>query len=220
MKLWQDDDDELIENVKAKLYDYHPDMVRRVWIPKPGKTEKRPLGIPTIIDRIIQEWVRNILEPIAEAQFFEHSYGFRPMRSADMAVARIKQINFTAKCYWVVEGDIKSFFDNINHERKPPMPRFSRNNSSLTFLKGLKSRFHSLVLDAMPSDCGGCRPILLNKHAPGAPRYCPFVPYYSHNSERHILSFQLTGSPVHPHQALISASLAFRKERSLVSTLL
>lgn len=107
--------DEVIEEVKTKLYDYHPDMVRRVWIPKPEKTEMRPLGIPTIIDRIIQECVRNILEPIAEAQFFEHSYGFRPMRSADMAVARIKQINFTAKCYWVVEGDIKGFFDNIDH---------------------------------------------------------------------------------------------------------
>lgn len=107
--------DEVVEDVRAKLYDYHPDMVRRVWIPKPGKTEMRPLGIPTIINRIIQECVRNILEPIAEAQFFEHSYGFRPMRSADMAVARIKQINFTAKCYWVVEGDIKGFFDNIDH---------------------------------------------------------------------------------------------------------
>ena len=98
-----------------KLYDYHPKMVRRVWIPKPGKTEKRPLGIPTIVDRIIQECVRNVIEPMAEAQFFEHSYGFRPMRSADMAVARIKHINFHAKCYWVVEGDIKGFFDNIDH---------------------------------------------------------------------------------------------------------
>ena len=107
--------DEVVKDVRAKLYDYHPDMVRRVWIPKPGKTEMRPLGIPTIIDRIIQECVKNILEPIAEAQFFEHSYGFRPMRSADMAVARIKKINFTSKCYWVVEGDIKGFFDNIDH---------------------------------------------------------------------------------------------------------
>lgn len=107
--------DEVIEIVKAKLYDYHPKMVRRVWIPKPGKTEKRPLGIPTIVDRIIQECVRNVIEPMAEAQFFEHSYGFRPMRSADMAVARIKHINFHAKCYWVVEGDIKGFFDNIDH---------------------------------------------------------------------------------------------------------
>lgn len=107
--------DEVIELVRRKLYDYHPDKVRRVWIPKPGKSEKRPLGIPTISDRIVQECVRHILEPIAEGQFFEHSYGFRPMRSADMAVARIKAINFTAKCYWVVEGDIKGFFDNIDH---------------------------------------------------------------------------------------------------------
>lgn len=107
--------DEVIEIVRTKLYDYNPDMVRRVWIPKPGKTEKRPLGIPTIIDRIIQECVRNIIEPIAEAQFFEHSYGFRPMRSANMAIARIKHINFHAKCYWIVEGDIKGFFDNIDH---------------------------------------------------------------------------------------------------------
>lgn len=107
--------DEVIELVRKKLYDYHPEAVRRVWIPKPGKSEKRPLGIPTITDRIVQECVRNVIEPIAEGQFFEHSYGFRPMRSADMAVARIKQLNFTSKCYWAVEGDIKGFFDNIDH---------------------------------------------------------------------------------------------------------
>ena len=107
--------DELVEMVRGKLKDYHPDKVRRVWIPKPGKSKKRPLGIPTISDRIVQECVRHVIEPIAEGQFFEHSYGFRPMRSADMAVARIKRINWTAKCYWVVEGDIKGFFDNIDH---------------------------------------------------------------------------------------------------------
>lgn len=107
--------DEVLQEVRSRLYDYKPEMVRRVWIPKPGKSEKRPLGIPTIIDRIVQECVRNVLEPIAEGQFFEHSYGFRPMRSADMAIARIKRINWTSKCYWVVEGDIKGFFDNIDH---------------------------------------------------------------------------------------------------------
>lgn len=107
--------DEVIEEIRSSLYSYQPQKVRRVFIPKPGKSEKRPLGIPTIIDRIIQECVRNVLEPIAEAQFFEHSYGFRPMRSADMAIARIKRINWTSKCYWVVEGDIKGFFDNIDH---------------------------------------------------------------------------------------------------------
>ena len=89
--------DELLEYIKKKLYDYHPDKVRRVWIPKPGKTELRPLGIPTISDRIVQECVRNVIEPIAEGQFFEHSYGFRPMRSAHMAVTRIKKLNFISK---------------------------------------------------------------------------------------------------------------------------
>lgn len=109
------DYDEVIKLVREKLYNYKPEMVRRVWIPKPGKSEKRPLGIPTIIDRIIQECVRRVIEPIAEAQFFEHSYGFRPMRSPEMAVARIEALNFVAKCDWVIEGDIKGFFDNINH---------------------------------------------------------------------------------------------------------
>ena len=107
--------DELMEYIRKKLYDYHPHKVLRVWIPKPGKTELRPLGIPTISDRIVQECVRNVIEPIAEGQFFEHSYGFRPMRSAHMAVTRIKKLNFISKCYWVVEGDIKGFFDNIDH---------------------------------------------------------------------------------------------------------
>ena len=107
--------DEVIAEVRAAIKEYKPEKVKRVWIPKPGKSTMRPLGIPTIIDRIIQECIRNVIEPIAEAQFFEHSYGFRPMRSADMAITRIRKINFIAKCHWVVEGDIHGFFDNINH---------------------------------------------------------------------------------------------------------
>ena len=109
------DYDVLVKEIQQELYNYKAKDVKRVWISKPGKSVKRPLGIPTIKDRIIQECIRNILEPIAEAQFFKHSYGFRPMRSAEMAIARISAINWTAKCYWVVEGDIKGFFDNINH---------------------------------------------------------------------------------------------------------
>lgn len=107
--------DEIIQEIRNLIYNYQSEDVRRVWIPKPGKKQKRPLGIPTIKDRIAQECVRKVIEPIAEAQFFEHSYGFRPMRSADMAITRIKRINYTSKCYWAVEGDIKGFFDNIDH---------------------------------------------------------------------------------------------------------
>lgn len=107
--------DDVVSTVKENFMNYNPDKVRRVWIPKPGKSEKRPLGIPTVIDRVIQECVRIVVEPIAEAQMFQNSYGFRPMRSADMAVARIKFVSFITDCKWAVEGDIEKFFDNVDH---------------------------------------------------------------------------------------------------------
>ena len=107
--------DEVIQTVKQRLTNYSPKSVRRKYIPKPGKKKLRPLGIPTISDRIVQQCVKNVIEPIAEGQFFKHSYGFRPMRSAEMAIFRIDKIAYIAKCNWVVEGDIKGFFDNVNH---------------------------------------------------------------------------------------------------------
>lgn len=107
--------DEVIELVQTTMKDYKPKTVRRVHIPKPGKKEKRPLGIPTLIDRIIQECIRMTIEPILEAQFFKHSYGFRPMRDAKQAVERAVFIGTKIKYNWAVEGDIKGFFDNVNH---------------------------------------------------------------------------------------------------------
>ena len=107
--------DEIIDGVKENFKNYRPLPVRRVWIDKEGKTEKRPLGIPTIIDRITQECVRKVLEPILEAQFFRHSYGFRTMRDAHMAVKRITTVIHRTGQQWVVEGDISKFFDNVNH---------------------------------------------------------------------------------------------------------
>lgn len=107
--------DEVIQRVQQALLEYHPTPVRRVWIEKPGKKEKRPLGIPSVIDRIIQEIVRMVIEPILEAQFFTHSYGFRPMRDATHALARVHLILWQAKCTYAVEGDIRAFFDSVNH---------------------------------------------------------------------------------------------------------
>lgn len=105
----------IIAKVRHALQDYYPSPVRRVWIPKPGKQEKRPLGIPATLDKIVQECVRLVIEPILEAQFFHHSYGFRPMRDATHAIARISHIIHTTQCHWVVEGDIRKFFDTVNH---------------------------------------------------------------------------------------------------------
>ncbi|MBE3557572.1 MAG: group II intron reverse transcriptase/maturase [Firmicutes bacterium] len=107
----------VIRTVQATLDDYRPQMVRRVWIPKPGKAEKRPLGIPAIADRVIQELLRMVMEPILEAQFFEHSYGFRTDRDAHQALERITDICHDTGYHWIVEGDIKGCFDNINHTK-------------------------------------------------------------------------------------------------------
>jgi RNA-directed DNA polymerase len=107
----------VISRVQRTLLDYHPAAVRRVYIPKPGKSEKRPLGIPTIIDRIIQECVRLVIEPMLEAQFFAHSYGFRPMREPAMALERLRMLIQRTGYHWVVEGDISKFFDNVDHAK-------------------------------------------------------------------------------------------------------
>lgn len=106
---------EVVTDIQNSFTNYKPDMVRRKWIPKPGKQEKRPLGIPTIKDRIVQECVRLIIEPILEAQFFQHSYGFRPWRDTHMALERVKDQVHRIGYYWIVEGDISRFFDNVNH---------------------------------------------------------------------------------------------------------
>jgi len=105
----------VIARIKNALNNYRPKKIRRVYIPKPATTELRPLGIPSIIDRIIQECVRIVLEPILEAQFFAHSYGFRPMRSAQQALERVISQVQTTRYYWIIEGDISKYFDTINH---------------------------------------------------------------------------------------------------------
>ena len=109
-------DEQLITLVQRKLNWYVPQSVRRVEIPKSSDpTKKRPLGIPTILDRLIQQCVLQILEPICEAKFYEHSYGFRPNRSQENAICQVYRNMQISNLHYVVDIDIKGFFDNVSH---------------------------------------------------------------------------------------------------------
>jgi RNA-directed DNA polymerase len=109
--------EELKTTLKAETFE--PCPVRRVYIPKPHSDKKRPLGIPILFDRIVQKALRMILEPIWEADFSVHSYGFRPNRSTYDAISYIgNRLKGNGSSYqWVIEGDIKSYFDTIPHRR-------------------------------------------------------------------------------------------------------
>ena len=93
---------------------YEPTPVKRVWIPKQGSPEKRPLGVPSVRDRIVQTALRNVIEPIFERDFAPQSYGFRPGRGCKDALRRVEQLLKEGKV-WVVDADIKGYFDTIPH---------------------------------------------------------------------------------------------------------
>ena len=102
--------------VQIKNYLVRQKEDERVEIPKPNG-KKRPLGIPTIGDRLIQQCIKQVLEPICEAKFHPDSYGFRPNRSAHHAIARVEYLIHHAKLYYLVDVDIKGFFDNVSHAK-------------------------------------------------------------------------------------------------------
>jgi len=113
---YERDLDANLNKLAAQLRDgnYVPQGVKRVWIPKPGSREDRPLGIPTVRDRVAQTALRNVIEPIFEVGFAAQSYGFRPGRGCQDAVRRVEQL-LEAGHTFVVDADVKSYFDTIPH---------------------------------------------------------------------------------------------------------
>jgi RNA-directed DNA polymerase len=104
--------------LQAKLRngEYQPQPVRRVWIPKLGSRELRPLGIPPVENRVVEMAVRQVIEPIFEQTFAEQSHGFRPRRGAKDALRRVQQL-LNAGLIWIVDADVKGYYDNIPQDK-------------------------------------------------------------------------------------------------------
>ena len=125
---------------------YQPAAVRREWIPKPGSSEKRPLGIPTVRDRVVQKAMQATMEPIYEREFAEHSYGFRPERGCKDALRRVDQLLKEGQT-WVVDADFQSYFDNI--PREPLLKRVEEKVADGRVLELIRKYLEQGVLESM-----------------------------------------------------------------------
>ena len=125
---------------------YRPQSVKRVHIPKLGTNEKRPLGIPTVRDRVVQAAIVNVIEPIFERDFAEQSYGFRPGRGCKDALRRVDQL-IKSGHHYVVDADLKSYFDTIPHN--PLMERLKTRIADGPLLTLIESFLKASILDEM-----------------------------------------------------------------------
>jgi RNA-directed DNA polymerase len=143
----------LREELRDRRYRRQP--ARRVWIPKPGSTEKRPLGIPAVRDRTVERAVKHVLEPIFEHDFAEHSYGFRPGRGCHQAVQRVEQLLSEGRT-WCVDLDFKGYFDSIPHERLLGLVRQRVVDGSVLALleQSLKAGVLEELKGWQPTQCG------------------------------------------------------------------
>ena len=123
---------------------YRAAAVKRVWIPKPGSQEKRPLGIPVVRDRVVQTALRNVIEPIFERDFAAQSYGFRPGRGTLEALRRVEELLEEGN-YWVVDADIKGYFDSIPHNKL--MEKVGKKISDGRVLKLIESYLKAGVME-------------------------------------------------------------------------
>jgi RNA-directed DNA polymerase len=128
-----------------KAGQFTPQAIRRVAIPKPGTTETRPLGIPTVRDRVVQASIVNVIEPIFERDFAEHSYGFRPGRGCKDALRRVDEL-LKAGYVHVVDADLKGYFDSIPHDQL--MERLKAKIADGSVLQLIESFLTAQVMEA------------------------------------------------------------------------
>ena len=106
--------DDLLKRMKE--FSYRPQAVRRTYIPKAGSDKKRPLGIPAYEDKLVQGVMRKVLDQVYEGKFYDFSYGFRKGKSCHQAIKELNQLIMNKKVNYIVDADIKGFFDNVDHE--------------------------------------------------------------------------------------------------------